>query len=224
MLYLDSNQSQLALVLANALKSDRGKRVVLSAGGNGDFTVDSTSGDIQYQNLTPQLTITAVGSDPESAQRSVNALVEFARTILDTLQLEAKVPPENKAWITSTVESQAGERLPTNGARRAAACAVGAILAGVVLILLSDAFLERRRGRNRSQNRSGFVGNDMHAPTRANASGVAERDRLTPQPVGPAAAALLSPRRGIRTERESATDTTPPRPRGPATAPRNAPP
>ena len=43
---------------------------------------DTTVGNTQYENLTPQLTITADGSDPESAQRSVKALVEFARTIL----------------------------------------------------------------------------------------------------------------------------------------------
>jgi hypothetical protein len=211
-LYLASNQFQLALVLANAIKRD-GQRLTLGAGGTGDFTVDNAAEDNQYQNLTPELIITADGSDPGSAQRSVNTLAWQGRAVVERLQREANVPSENEVWIIASVEPEAGERLPTNRARRGGAYTVATLLLGVLLILLFDAFLECTRRRKPRQAQRGSAADDIRASrpadTRREARsdpGLTQRSRRRAG-VGSDAGRHTAP--GISLKYDSAPPTTP---------------
>ena len=74
------------------------------------------------------------------------------------------------------VEPQVGERVPAGRTRRAGAYAVGTILAGVVLIALFDALLERRRGGpNTGRRQTGSDDYDGIASKPADAGGAADR-------------------------------------------------
>ena len=179
--------SQLALVVGTALQSEGGKQAAVDAGGTGEFTVEATFGtSSSFEQLTPQLNISADASSPESARRSAQALAEYAGGILNKMQLDAGVPVENDARLVWAVAPQAGERVPAGRTRRAGAYAVGTILAGVVLITLFDALLERRRGGpNTGRRQTGSDDDDGTAPKAADVGGAADRHLLTPRTVGP---------------------------------------
>ncbi|MGA9306168.1 MAG: hypothetical protein WBW31_12270 [Candidatus Sulfotelmatobacter sp.] len=173
---------QLAAVVARALETDRGREAAVQAGGTGDFAVDTVTGNSPaYQNFTPQLMITADGSDPESARRSAAALVELARATLQKIQLDSDVPVVNNALLISSVEPQAGSKLPTGPARRAGAYARGTILIGVVLLLLSDAFLERIRGRSGRGGQKAPAEDELRASMSGYANGAIKGNSLAGQ-------------------------------------------
>jgi hypothetical protein len=184
LLNLKYEAAQLALLVGTALQSDGGKQAAVDAGGTGEFTVESTFGASSNEQLTPQLNISADASNPESARRSVHALVEYAAGILDKVQLDAGVPVENDARLVWAIEPQAGKNVSEGRTRRAGAYAAVTLLAGAVLIMLLDGLLERRRGRKaRGQTRPDD--DDGPPSTPADVGGAAAENPLKAQTMVP---------------------------------------
>jgi hypothetical protein len=176
---LNSNMSQLAAVVATMLQTNAGRQAAKDAGGTGNFTVSTLAGDqVTGSELTAQLVIVAEGTDPESARRAAVALVESAGDCLNKVQLDSGVPVVNNAQLTSSVEPQAGAKVPTNPIRGAAAYALGTVLAGVVLLLIFDALLQwiRSRERHRRPDRMPPAANDARAVAQGDARVAAEAD------------------------------------------------
>ncbi|MBU9766760.1 hypothetical protein FR943_23330 [Mycobacterium sp. TNTM28] len=148
---LNNDMAQLAAVVATAIQSDGGHRAAAEAGGTGDFTVTTTYGDASlYAQLSPQLVIVAEGPDPDAARQAAAAVVEYARTCLNQIQLDSAVPVVNNALLIPSVEPTDAVQMPTSGARAAATYALGAVLAGLMVLLLVDAtreIVQRSRGR-----------------------------------------------------------------------------
>ncbi|WP_233213688.1 hypothetical protein [Mycobacterium hubeiense] len=155
---LNTNMAQLTAVVATALQSDGGHRAAKEAGGTGNFTVNTTFGDqAVFAQLTSQLVIVADGTTPDSARSAAAALVEYARSCLNKIQLDSAVPVENNALLIPSVEPSQAVTLPTSAVRAAAAYALGALLGGVALLLLFDAARElsrrwRRHGAHAAEN------------------------------------------------------------------------
>jgi hypothetical protein len=143
---LSSNLAQLAAVVATVMRTEGGS-VAAAAGGTGEFTVDTTFGDSpQFAQLTSQLVIQAKAPDAAAAQRTVQALADFAETTLEKIQADSWVPSRNNAVIVASVAPQAGTEVSTNPIRSGAAYAFATVLAGVILLILYDGLLGRRRG------------------------------------------------------------------------------
>ena len=176
---LNSNMSQLAAVVATMLQTNAGRQAAKDAGGTGNFTVSTQVGDqVTGSELIAQLVIVAEGIDPESARRAAVALVESAGDGLNKVQLDSGVPVGNNAELIPSVEPQAGSKVPTNPVRGAAAYAVGAGLAGVVLLLIFDALLQwiRSRVRHQRPGRTPPAANDARAVAEGDARVAAEAD------------------------------------------------
>lgn len=147
---LNNNMAQLAAIVATSLQSDGGHQAALDAGGTGNFTVNSTFGDATlYAQLTSQLVIVADASDPDAARRTAAALVEYARSCLNKIQLDSAVPVANNALLIPTVDPSEAVQMPTGGVRAAAAYGLGAVLGGMALLLILDAVRESIRGPGR---------------------------------------------------------------------------
>jgi hypothetical protein len=150
---LNNDMAQLAAVVATAIQGEGGQRAALEAGGTGNFTVTTTYGDASlYAQLTSQLVIVADGPDPDSARQAAAAVVEYARSCLNKIQLDSAVPVVNNALLIPSVEPSTAVKMPTSAVRAAATYALGAVLAGLVVLLLIDTAREwiQRWRRNRS--------------------------------------------------------------------------
>jgi hypothetical protein len=149
---LSSNLAQLAAVVATAMRTEGGS-VATAAGGTGEFTVDTTFGDSPtFAQLTSQLMITAKAPDAAAAQRTVQALADFAETSLEKIQADSWVPSRNNAVIVASVAPQPGAEVSTNPIRSGAAYAFATVLTGLLLLIFYDA-LQARRQRSRSNSR-----------------------------------------------------------------------
>ncbi|MBU8808610.1 hypothetical protein KL953_06850 [Mycolicibacterium goodii] len=147
---LDNDMAQLAAVVATSIQAEGGVAAATGAGGTGNFTVDTIYGDASmYAQLSSQLVITAQGPDPESARSAAAALVEYARTCLNKLQLDSAVPVVNNALLIPSVEPSDGTKIPTSGVRAAASYALGAALICLLILMIADAIREVVRRRRR---------------------------------------------------------------------------
>lgn len=147
---LDNDMAQLAAVVATSIQAEGGVAAATGAGGTGNFTVDTIYGDASmYAQLSSQLVITAQGPDPESARSAAAALVEYARTCLNKLQLDSAVPVVNNALLIPSVEPSDGTKIPTSGVRAAASYALGAALICLLILMIVDAIREVVRRRRR---------------------------------------------------------------------------
>ena len=81
LLRLDNDVAHLAAIVATTLRIT-GSQASRAAGGTGDFTVDTTFGNPSSAQLTSQIVITAKGTDPASAQRGAETLVEVGNSAL----------------------------------------------------------------------------------------------------------------------------------------------
>lgn len=143
---LNNNTAQLTAVIATALQSDGGTQAALDAGGTGNFTVTTTFGDAAvYAQLTSQLVIVADAPDPDHARAAAAALVEYARSRLNKIQLDSAVPVVNNALLIPSVEPSQAVKLPTSAIRAAASYALGAFLGCVTLLLITDAIRQSAR-------------------------------------------------------------------------------
>lgn len=136
---LNNNMAQLTAVVATSTQSDAGHQAAADAGGTGNFTISTTYGDASlYAQLTLQLVIVAEGTDPDSARAAATAVVEYARTCLNKIQLDSAVPVVNNALLIPSVDPSQSVQLPTSGARAAATYALAAILVTLVVLLIAD--------------------------------------------------------------------------------------
>ncbi|WP_319445958.1 MULTISPECIES: hypothetical protein [unclassified Mycobacterium] len=143
---LTTNMAQLAAVVATKMRTDGGA-VATAAGGTGEFTVDTTFGDSPtFAQLTSQLVIEAKASNAVAAQRTTQALTDFASTALQKLQADSWVPSHNNAVIVASVAPQPGAAVSSSPIRSGAAYAFAVLLLGVISLILYDVV----RGRLRS--------------------------------------------------------------------------
>lgn len=162
---LDNEVAHLAALVATTLRID-GAQAARSAGGTGDFTVDTTFGDSSRDaQLTSQLVIVARGPDPASAQRGAAALVEVSNAALTRMQASLLAQPGNGATILTAVDPQPGVPVGASPVRRAVSYGLAAVAAGVILLLLFDAMTQQLRklrrepmeGRRRGDGRTGVM-------------------------------------------------------------------
>jgi hypothetical protein len=150
---LTNNMAQLAAVVATKMRTDGGA-VATNAGGTGEFTVDTTFGDSPtFAQLTSQLVIEAKASSAVAAQRTTQALADFADTALQKIQADSWVPSHNNAVIVSSVSPQPGSEISNSPVKSGGAYAFATLLAGVLVLIGYDAWITRRRDRaaNRSE-------------------------------------------------------------------------
>ncbi|CDP85533.1 MULTISPECIES: hypothetical protein [Mycolicibacterium] len=161
---LNNDMAQLAAVVATAIQGDDGHRAAADAGGTGNFTVNTTYGDAAlYAQLTSQLVVTADGPDADSARRAASAVIEYARTCLNKIQLDSAVPVVNNALLIPSVEPSEAAKMPTSGVRAAATYALGALLAGLVVLLLVDVardLAQRRPSGRKTSDSSATAASD----------------------------------------------------------------
>jgi hypothetical protein len=150
---LTNNMAQLAAVVATKMRTDGGS-VATAAGGTGEFTVDTTFGDSPtFAQLTSQLVIQAKASNAVTAQRTTQALADYASTALQKIQADSWVPSHNNAVTVTSVTPQPGTEVSNSPIKSGAAYAFATILAGLILLIGYDGPLSKRRG-NRSSNNS----------------------------------------------------------------------
>jgi hypothetical protein len=158
---LNTNMAQLAAVVATVMRTDGG-RIATIAGGTGEFTVDTTFGDSPtFAQLTSQLVIEAKASSAAGAQRTTQALADFASTALAKIQADSWVPSHNNAVIVSSITPQPGTEVSSSPIRGGAAYAFATVLIGVLLLIAYDGLLARRRGARSGSRHTRY--NNGHA-------------------------------------------------------------
>lgn len=146
MLNLSPEKAQLAGILATSMSSQPAQAAIAAAAPGVDYKV-SNAIDLgpNNQQPSPQLSILVLCGDTSDCQAGAAALLDVARDNLTKLQVGASVSPENWASLTVLQEPTAPVVMSTSSMKSAGSLAVAALLGGIIVLLVYDAFVTRRR-------------------------------------------------------------------------------
>ncbi|MUM22896.1 hypothetical protein FZI91_14435 [Mycobacterium sp. CBMA271] len=146
MLNLSPEKAQLAGILATSLFSQPTQTAVAAVAPGVDYKVSNTIELGPNNQLpSPQLSIEVLCSATSDCQAGAAALLDIARDNLVKLQVGASVAPENWASLTILQDPTAPVVTSTSSMKSAGSMAVGALLAGIIVMLGYDALAVRRR-------------------------------------------------------------------------------
>jgi hypothetical protein len=150
LLNLDNNLAQLATVLAAAMQSTAVGNALAGAGATASFSISTTTGtNPSFAQLSPQLTFTVTGSDATVTKRTAQLLVTEARSQLAALQKQANVPPDARATLVVAVPPVDAELVSGGRLRAAGSFGLAVLVLGLVVLLVVDEAISRRRTRAR---------------------------------------------------------------------------
>jgi hypothetical protein len=150
LLNLDNNLAQLATVLAGAMQSTAVGDALARAGATSSFSISTVTGtNPSFAQLSPQLSFTVTGSDATVTKHTAQLLVSEARVQLAALQKQADVPAGARATLVVTVPPVDAELVSGGRLRAAGSFGLAVLVLGLVVLLVVDEAITRRRTRAR---------------------------------------------------------------------------
>lgn len=169
---LNSGAAQVAHVLTTIAQSAEGREVLEKTGSSPDVVMIASAGDGSSTQISPLITFTVSAPEAWRSEAGANALIEFWRTELRKMQVDAGVVGNTFADLRVPVSPRPGTEVGGNPVRAAMGLAMGAALATLTLCLIVAAAWEAFRARRHkgSGDTSRTVPIPVSAPTAPAAS------------------------------------------------------
>lgn len=146
---LNSGAAQMAHVLTTVAQSAGGRAALEKSGSSPDVVMIASAGDGSSMQISPLITFTVSAPEAWRSEAGANALIEFWRTELRKMQVEAGVVGDSYADLRVPVAPTPGQEVGGNPLRAAMGLAMGAALATLTLCLIAAAAWEAFRARRR---------------------------------------------------------------------------